>query len=152
MAEAPFEVVGWLLQQLKVGSAGDWIVVLTSDHSARLAAQLLSARFPVALNVVLGMTNLTSTPTDVGIAGKWCRDEVAPAITQADGLAAVDWIQTGLHAPYSPWWSVQTSGAPEDVLRFSGCVHTWTFIQAHVRVLSEHFLMTVRATGRFACT
>lgn len=98
MAEAPFEVVGWLLQQLKVGSAGDWIVVLTSDHSARLAAQLLSARFPVALNVVLGMTNLTSTPTDVGIAGKWCRDEVAPAITQADGLAAVDWIQTGPHA------------------------------------------------------
>ena len=90
-AEMPFEVAAWVLQQLDVKQTGAWVLVVSEDQHGRLPSQLLSARTPTAMNVVLGLANLSSNPTDLQIAGKWARDNVAPAILQADGLVPVDW-------------------------------------------------------------
>ena len=57
--DLPMEVCGWLLQKFKVHS-GDWILVGTPDLRGRLGSNMV-IRAPMAVNLVVGMTELQST-------------------------------------------------------------------------------------------
>ena len=57
--ELPLEIAGWLLRRFTVAT-GEWVLVGTHDLRARLASNLV-IRSPVALNVVVGLTELSAS-------------------------------------------------------------------------------------------
>ena len=89
----PFEVAVWCLRLVQPVKKGEFLAVFTYDDTGRLAAQLLSSRLGVGINVFMGFYTAPEGEAGLQIVRSWVLDLVGPAITDADTLAPVNWNQ-----------------------------------------------------------
>ena len=88
-----FETIVCLLYATKTLKENSFLLLLTTDERARLAAQLMSPRCPEVLNVVVGYEDLSTGDQGMDTLKKMVKKEAWPAVLDADVLPPLDWKQ-----------------------------------------------------------
>ena len=80
-----------MLAKAKAVKDGRFYLVLTQDLKARVALQLMSPRFPVLCNVIVGLTCFPGTDQGLAQVKTMVKDHAWPTLLEADALPPVDW-------------------------------------------------------------
>ena len=69
---------------------------MTTDHEAKLACQLTSVRFPTAINVGVGLTQLSDSAQSKTLRLKFMDSHLKPMAMQVDALQPVQWYHQAI--------------------------------------------------------
>ena len=86
----PCELAGWVVRRLQLQADVPWLLVITTDPSARLAAALLT-RLTALTNCVCGFSDMTSREEDVHRLSLLGVETIIPMVVEIDVLVPVSW-------------------------------------------------------------
>ena len=86
----PLEVAGWVLRHQRIEKEVPWILCLSHDPAATLAANLLS-RLPTNVNLVAGFAHVKEGGDSIAVLERAASEVVVPLARTLDTLVPVAW-------------------------------------------------------------